>query len=125
MNLVGSSSPSFERGEGLLAIVEQAERKPALIDGAWPGDAGYRRSAICGRFKYVQDLASAAEQLFDLAVDPEEQVDLLLEPNAEATAVAKRLRRSLSGLPMSQAMAGQIDLSEAEKASLRSLGYLQ
>jgi arylsulfatase A-like enzyme len=99
--------------------------KDAPPDQLQYGLQGTLRSASDGRFKLIQDLASGAVSLFDLAADPGETADVL---RRERRAYA-RLRDSLTAWIARDEGQGTAQASvqkarEAEK-KLRSLGYIE
>jgi arylsulfatase A-like enzyme len=86
--------------------------------------SGHWLALIDGDRKLVWN-SEGAHMLFDLAADPEEQTNLVVDRNAEAVAMAEALEAYLEGLPPPgpQEAARQVD-AETEKA-LESLGYLE
>ena len=85
------------------------------------------RAARQGRYKYIQTLHRETEELYDLAVDPEERKNLLASPSAEQKSFADALRGRLAEwsasarpLPTHFESAQQRETIER----LKSLGYL-
>lgn len=75
----------------------------------------------------IWDFADATLQLFDLAADPDETVDLAAERPTEAAQLRRRLiaelRRLRSERPTLRRSAGEL-FGPREREALRSLGYL-
>jgi arylsulfatase A-like enzyme len=85
------------------------------------GLQGALRSASDGRYKLIQDLASGAVSLFDLAADPGETTDVL---RRERRAYA-RLRGSLDAWIARDEGRGSLEKAREAEARLRSLGYIE
>jgi hypothetical protein len=74
-DLVGASSPDIWQGESLLPLGDDPQPPPRLVV-AYLGDGS--RAAIVGHHKLVMS-AGGSERFFDLATDPGEQIDRLVE----------------------------------------------
>jgi arylsulfatase A-like enzyme len=123
LDYLGIEAGSAFEGRSLRAVIE--EDSPAAASELQYGMQGALRSASDGRFKLIQDLASGAVSLFDLAADPGETADVL---RRERRAYA-RLRDSLTGWiahaeGRDAAVASVQKAREAEER-LRSLGYIE
>jgi arylsulfatase A-like enzyme/tetratricopeptide (TPR) repeat protein len=133
LDLAGISIPQSFEGESLLPLIESdpsvAPRDhasyaslPALLFR----DAVLQESVSTGDWSFARDLdAPHREYLFDLRVDPDEEVDLIeIEPEA-----VDRLRPLLDAYQQRTSVPGavrsgiRIDPQIADK--LRALGYLQ
>lgn len=117
-----TSLVSWERGP----IFSEATGK---IDGqedwVWPNE-GKCRGVWSSGFKLEVCPSSGERHLFDLARDPQELTDLLLEPRAKLGSISDRLHRELRDWEHRTAGAGRgkRDESPATLEELRSLGYL-
>lgn len=88
----------------------------------------HRRSVILGRFKYIHNLDSDTEELYDLELDPEEQNSI----HQDQTEVLERARLALvrwdveaSALARSLGIepGGDLELDGATRKRLEALGY--
>ncbi len=133
LDLAGVPIPQSFEGESLLPLIE-SDRHDGMMDRAsfasLPAmlfrDAVLQESVSTGAWSFARDLdAPHHEHLFDLRVDPDEEVNLIeLEPEA-----AERLRAELDAYQQRASVPGvvrsgiRIDPQIADK--LRALGYLQ
>jgi arylsulfatase A-like enzyme len=83
IDLVGASPMRARGGWSLVPFLSEhvatasAERPVFLYADDWRGDVHYYfRGVIQGDFKYVRDVATGADQLFDERTDPDEANDL-------------------------------------------------
>jgi arylsulfatase A-like enzyme len=117
LDYLGIQADSRFEGRSLRPLIEKDSAAAELQYGL----QGALRSASDGRFKLVEDLASGAVSLFDLAADPGETTDVL---RRERRAYA-RLRGSLTAwVARDEGPDGVQKAREAEER-LRSLGYLE
>jgi len=133
LDLAGIPIPQSFEGESLLPLIE-SDRSAAFRDrtsyASLPAllfrDAVLQESVSTGGWSFARDLDEPRrEHLFDLSVDPDEEVDLIeIEPEA-----AGRLRTLLDAYQQRTPLPGvvrsgiRIDPQIADK--LRALGYLQ
>lgn len=83
------------------------------------------RSVADERFKLIHDLEADTWQLYDLAADPEEQVNVLLGPDRDRyRRDYHRLKAALESWMEATGSADAMATREAQRR-LRSLGYLQ
>jgi arylsulfatase A-like enzyme len=110
---------TFE-GRSLRPVIEEGD---SAAEALQYGLQGTLRSASDGRFKLIQDLASGAFSLFDLAADPGETADVL---RRERRSFA-RLRGALDGWLAATEGRGEAGLRKSREAEerLRSLGYIE
>jgi arylsulfatase A-like enzyme len=110
---------TFE-GRSLRPVIEEGD---SAAEALQYGLQGNLRSASDGRFKLIQDLASGAFSLFDLAADPGETADVL---RRERRSFA-RLRGALDGWLAATEGRGEAGLRKSREAEerLRSLGYIE
>jgi len=130
LDYLGVEAGTRFAGRSLRPAIEKKTEKEAGKEAGAPGEIQYSfqgtlRSASDGRFKLIQDLASGAVSLFDLAADPGETADVL---RRERRSYA-RLRDALAGWIDRTEGKGTADLSirkarEAEQ-KLRALGYIE
>ena len=120
-----SAPPSFE-GQSLLGAIKAVEStapRPVYSESLYAHDA-FRwaplRALRVGKYKYIQ--APRAE-LYDLATDPQEQVNLLPKNAAMAAELQNQLTRLLARYAPTQRSAPPA-LSPETIAELESLGYL-
>ena len=104
-------------GRSLRPLIE----KDATSGELQYGLQGALRSASDGHFKLIQDLASGAVSLFDLAADPGETRDVL---RRERRAYA-RLRGSLDAWIARDEGQGSVEKAREAEERLRSLGYIE
>lgn len=123
LDYLGIETGTVFEGRSLRPLLERDSR--AAASELQYGMQGALRSASDGRFKLIQDLASGAVSLFDLAADPGETRDVL---RRERRAYA-RLRDSLTGwIGRAEGQdTAQASLRKAREAEerLRSLGYIE
>ncbi len=117
--------PSFE-GQSLLGAIKAAESaapRPVYSESLYAHDA-FRwaplRALRVGKYKYIQ--APKAE-LYDLAADPREQVNLLHKNAAMAAELQNQLKQLLTRYAPTQHSTPPA-LSPETIAELESLGYL-
>ena len=80
-----------------------------------------------GPLKYIRTLYQSKEELYDVAADPYEHVNLLLSPTPEITARAAELRQKLHAwTAAAKPLPTHFDSSQQEETirRLRALGYL-
>jgi arylsulfatase A-like enzyme len=100
--------------------------KGAETDPHWL-NARKARCARDGRSKYIETAFIRKEELYDLAADPHERRNLLVQPEAAATETAGRLREALriftgAARPLSSRFEPSQERETIER--LKSLGYL-
>ena len=81
-----------------------------------------------GRFKFIQTPYAGTEELYDLAADPCEQVNLMIDAPETASDVAPSLRRQLEAWAASAApLSSGFESSQQDETiqRLRGLGYLR
>lgn len=139
LDALGLALPARVEGRSLLATLSGAAREERVVfsEATKPGDRpefealppwinrGKFQSASDGRYKLVVRATDGLRRLFEPAVDPLEQRDLLLEGDREAEAAAARLERALDerldgARPFATRAVTQRDQLEA----LRALGYV-
>ncbi len=123
LDLVRVGKPAGLEGKSLLPMIGGGERgdRPALAEAVVFGSD--RKAIVRDGFKYI-DSPDEPDMLFNLAVDPEEQVNLIdVEPERVAAmrAESDAWRRLHEG--KGPEAAGTID--EATLEELKSLGYIQ
>jgi len=133
LDLAEISIPKSFQGESLVPLMQprgEAEVRDRTSYASLPAllfrDAALQESVSSGSWSFVRDIdAPQRERLFDLRVDPDEEVDLI-EIESEA---ADRLRPLLDAYQQRTPLPGvvrteiRIDPQIADK--LRALGYLQ
>lgn len=82
------------------------------------------RSVRRGRYKLVTDSGTGSHALYDLQVDPREQVDISRQEPAITAELLEELRRRPSGSARSISDENRVDLSPEDVDALRALGYL-
>ena len=131
LDLAGITVPEGFEGESLLPLLTQAEGAPdrpgfASLPAKVMKDSKLQVSVNDGRWSMARDLdEKGGESLFDLAVDPREDANVVdLEPE-----VAQRMRdlldahHAVEARPGASAQDIRIDPGIAER--LRAVGYLQ
>lgn len=113
---------------GLLEGQEAAGERLLFLSArhALPGRRGvvpFQRSVVAGALKLVENVPQQSTQLFDLAADPAEQVDISTSHPLVAEALERELREWLEGLPSTQP-AVSVPLTPELSEHLRALGYL-
>ena len=83
------------------------------------------RAVIWKDFKLVYDMQADRYQLFDLAKDPGEIRDVEREHAATAAQLREELRSWMRNQEANAASPVDVEMTEAERERLRSLGYLQ
>jgi arylsulfatase A-like enzyme len=124
--LAGAPAPPGEDGRSLAAAAEggaEPEARALLahhhpVDGA-PG--GVKTGLRIGTWKYVRS-TQGREELYDLATDPHEQIDLAPARPGVARALAAAVDEKLARLPGATAAA---PLSDETRRALRALGYAE
>jgi arylsulfatase A-like enzyme len=132
LELAGIAVPESFQGRSLVPLMRNAGEAAAADRPAYASlpaqlyrDAVLQESLSTGRWSLVRNLdESRRESLFDLAVDPDEQVDLIeIEPEA-----ALRLRPLLDAYqdrtPAPGAVRSDIRIDPHIAEKLRALGYL-
>ncbi|MEM1245654.1 MAG: sulfatase [Acidobacteriota bacterium] len=120
LDLADLTSPEFS-GPGLF----EASRLPLLLEAASPGREKASYSVLDWPHKYVLDVRSGDEDLYDLEYDPGETTDLLPARTPEEASLARDLRAFLERrLPRIVASTTR-GLTASERESLESLGYLE
>ena len=136
---LGLSTPSGIDGEALdlreLAAPAQPPTRfaeatkpsgPGKIGEQWP-NLEKPRCAERGRYKYIQTLSQSSAELYDVVADPYERYNLLVNPTAEALAVAAELRAALQAWSVSaNPLPTRFEPAHRQETLrwLRSLGYV-
>lgn len=110
--------PASFAGHSLL----DPHREPVYSESVYSRDAfGWSalRSLRAGNYKYI---AAPHAELYDLAADPNERVNVISRHPAEARALTDQLQRLLHAFPAGQGSAAGV--SPEKMAALKSLGYL-
>jgi arylsulfatase A-like enzyme len=116
------ASPEFQ-GRSLLPVVGGAAGRPAVLTRTvWDRPVYALRE---GRFKYVYDMRSGEERLFDLERDGNERSNVAPQESLRSAFYRQTLYEwivRLSNAPVAVAGADQMDLAQCE--NLCSLGYV-
>ncbi|HEY8154649.1 MAG TPA: sulfatase-like hydrolase/transferase [Myxococcota bacterium] len=83
------------------------------------------RAVIWKNFKLIYDMKSDGHRLFDLLRDPKETRDVQRDHQATATRLRDELRGWMRQEEANAAAPASVEMTEDEKARLRSLGYLR
>lgn len=123
LDLVRIGKPAGIEGESLLPMIGGGERgdRPALAEAVVFGSD--RKAIVRDGFKFI-DSPDEPDMLFNLAVDPEEQTNLVdVEPERAAAMRAEIDAWRLLHEGKGPEVAGTID--EATLEELKALGYIQ
>jgi len=133
LDWAGIAIPDSFEGESLLPLLRKSERRlardrtsfaslPALLFR----DAILQESVSRGGWSLVRDIQDPErEQLFDLTIDPDEEVDLIeIEPDA-AQPVRSLLDTYEQRTPLSGVVTPGVHIDPQIADRLRALGYLQ
>ena len=122
--LVGIDASAFG-GSSLAPLLRGAKEadRPVLSAGnMWgPSQTSWRSAG----FKLFRKPGGKPASLFDLESDPAEKTDLLEREKARAAALDAELDLVLSALAGEERSGAAPELSEVQRAQLRTLGYLQ
>ena len=110
---LGIDTPEGARGMSLLA---ESGPRPILLETQ---RLRRLRGVVYGSHKLIVDLESGQVELFDLATDPEERVDLSGKRPEQVAA----LRRLLDGLTSDEMGGERLELTDEERERLEALGY--
>jgi arylsulfatase A-like enzyme len=129
LELMGLAPLPETDGRSLAAPVRTAsepERRPVLADrrafsAGFPPPHGPQTSVRIGDWRYIRR-AGARDELYDLAHDPEERTNLVLEREQTTNAMASIVLDYRSRM---SAGAAAPELSESERENLRAMGYVE
>jgi arylsulfatase A-like enzyme len=134
LELAGVPVPESFEGASLLPLVTgetPAADRPSFAALGAPlyRDASIQASVAEGGWSYARKLApdpgAGDEQLFDLGVDPDENVDLARREPAEAARLRAALDAHLSVAPIAGATQRDVRIDPSIAERLRAMGYLQ
>jgi len=124
MEMLGVSPPQGMTGETLLPLIDgTGTDRPLLAMTYAPQAKRDRRALVADGFKYIWTIDGDGRELFDLADDPLELVNLVDTDPARADAMHERLLRELADTD-TDGLALPADLSQEEKEGLEALGYV-
>lgn len=123
LQLAGSTLPADLDGQSLLSTLDGAERGPVYSETFYPRlHFGWSEltSLVDGPHHYIQGPSNApfAPELYDLVVDPTEQVDLM----PSQRQLARNMRDQLAALDEELEAPGQV--TPAQRRQLAALGYV-
>ena len=135
LELAGVAVPAGFEGESLLplidAAVDTAKDRPSFAALGTPlyPDAAEQASVSDGGWSYARRVApdprAGEEQLFDLAVDPGENVDLAAREPDAAAQLRARLDAHLATPPRAGARVQGVHIDPSIAERLRAMGYLR
>jgi arylsulfatase A-like enzyme len=113
-------------GVDLLALAAgQGTPPPALTEGSYAWGADQRKLALIdGNYKLILNRDDGRFELYQLGVDPAEQVNLY-GVEAYAAEQARLEAELVAGLVRGVGGGGTVELTDDETETLRSLGYIQ
>ncbi len=124
LEILGVSPPSGMTGETLVPLIDgSGPDRPLLAMTFGPQAKRDRRALVADGFKIVWTVEGDGRELFNLAVDPNELVNLAEKEPALAAAMHERLVRELAETD-SDGRALPADLSQDEIEGLEALGYV-
>ena len=134
LELAGVRAPAGFEGASLLALVtgeapaQDRESFAALGAPLYP-DASIEASLAEGGWSYARKLErdphAGAELLFDLSVDPSENVELSRREPQQASRLRARLDAHLAAPPVAGARQTDVHIDPSIAERLRAMGYLR
>jgi choline-sulfatase len=134
LELAGVATPASFEGASLLPLVTgeaaQGDRASfAALGAPLYVEASIEASVSDGGWSYArklpQDPQAGAELLYDLSVDPGENVDLATREPARAAELRARLDEHLAGAPVAGAVQPEVRIDPGIAERLRAMGYLR
>ncbi|MBI4508363.1 MAG: sulfatase-like hydrolase/transferase [Deltaproteobacteria bacterium] len=100
--LLGMPDPGRLQGRSLAPLLAGDDMAPApvYLDTEWPG-VGRLLGVVTSDLKYVIDLSTGAEQLFDLRADPSERVNLVSRHGSLGDEPRALIARTCDGIDSS------------------------
>ena len=124
MEVLGLTPPRGISGESLVPLINGSGPDRPLVAMTYGPQAKHdRRALVADGFKYIWTIEGDGRELFDLASDPGELINLVDEDPSRADTMHERLLRGLAETD-SDGFAPPVDLSEDEKEALEALGYV-
>ena len=128
LDLLQIEPPNGLSGSSLLPMMSEDHPRVSrpVIAGTYRPLAKFdQRSLIRFPYKYILNLQTSDEELYDLTADPGELRNLVHEQPEIATELKKALQLvSQSGIPAATATAEAPELSQEEIDKLEALGYI-
>ncbi len=130
LDFLGLPPLELAEGQSLLPLI-RGEEEPLDRPAFYESMIYYRdlKGYCDGQFKYVLDEDTGEDQLYDLASDPQEQINIAdLDPErrlAMKSVLMDHLSRQRSLYDTLEKSDGTAELDEATRAHLRALGYMQ
>jgi arylsulfatase A-like enzyme len=114
------------QGKDLMRAIRAQDRTAPLKEFAVSETYGWvkRRCIVTGSLKYIYDIETGHQELYDLADDPLELRNRMGEEREEGRALHKLMEDFFAALPHAREEDGET-LSKEYRKRLKSLGYLQ
>lgn len=124
LEMLGVNPPQGMTGETLMPLIrESGADRPLLAMTFGPQARRDRRALVADGFKYIWTTEDDGRELFDLADDPHELVNLVDRDPVRASAMHERLLRELADTE-GDGVAASAELSQEEIEGLEALGYV-
>ena len=125
LELCGSEIPSGIEGKSLLPLIKQEvadwEQFAFAEADAEKKVKDIYRVVRAGRYKLIYDRLTGREELYDLALDPYEQVNIIEDKPEIAETLRQKLRE---WMVTERGNPATVKISEKQKNEIRALGYL-
>jgi len=123
LDYLGVEAGTRFAGRSLRPLIEEDDK--ARADELQYGMQGTLRSASDGRYKLIQDIASGAASLFDLAADPRETADVLRRERRTYASLRTALTVWIGHTEGKATADESVRKAREAEERLRSLGYIE
>ena len=124
IDMLGVSPPQGMTGETLMPLINEPGPDRPLVAMTFAPQAKLdRRALVADGFKYIWTIEGDGRELFDLADDPDELVNLVDKDPVRADAMHERRLHALAETE-GDGFALPADLTQEEIEGLEALGYV-